>query len=129
MTQTSTAWRRIGAVLFALVLSLLIVGPGIDTIICRDELTAGPAAELSVTAVGDHAQVVQAHDADAGGLSDHGPDGLACVHGHCHHAGAYMAADLRAADEPDAPRAQHALLRSRVAVSDPKFMLMRPPRA
>lgn len=114
-------WRKLGAVFAALVLSVLTFGPSLDGILCHDEggLSAAAAELPSLKA---------SPDAD---LTGHKADGLApCIHGHCHHGAAYVPVLPIASETPHELRI-HAqrLPRQRVATSDPKFGLMRPPRA
>lgn len=121
MAWTSTWWRRLGTALAALVLTVLTFGPSLDRLLCHDEssLTAA-AAELQPGAV----------PADLRG-TDHADDGLApCVHGHCHHGSPYVPAAPESAAAPqDVVAPQPPLMRVRVPTSDPKYGLIRPPRA
>jgi len=116
MVRTRTWWRRFGAALAALVLAVLAFGPGVDRLVCGGEgAMAAAAAEASAAfASADH----PAHSHDDLG---------ACVHGHCHHAASYAPAETAEAAEPAVLRHRHGLRRVRVATSDPKFGLLRPP--
>lgn len=112
-------WRKIGTALAALVLTLLTFGPGIDSLICKDEggMTAA-AAEAVLTVAGDF---------DASHTTDHAAP---CVHGHCHHGATYVGnLEAQALEAVEPPPAAHPLVRGRVPTSDPKFGLIRPPRA
>jgi hypothetical protein len=120
MAESTPVWRKIGAVLAALVLTVLTFGPSLDTFLCGDEgAHAAPVAEMTVSKATAH----QNGALDADGL---GP----CVHGHCHHATAYVPVMPEAAAAPDyIVSALDRPGRSRVPTSDPQFGLMRPPRA
>lgn len=119
MARTPSWWRRLGAALAALVVAVLAFGPSLDSLVCGDEAgLAAAAAEHSPAAAPDYGQ------------AGHSDDDLGvCVHGHCHHAGSYAPAATVAVAEPAPLRARHGLQRARVATSDPKFGLLRPPRA
>jgi hypothetical protein len=106
--------------LAALVLTALTLGPGLDGLLCRDEGGLSAVAAASPTA--------EAADSGHSGGADEGAD--ICVHGHCHHSAPYVPAALAAVETPghltdDA----HLLARARIPTSDPKFSVMRPPRA
>jgi hypothetical protein len=120
MAGSTPVWRKVGAVLAALVLTFLTFGPSLDTFLCGDEgAHAAPVAEMTVSKATAHQD--GASDADGPGL---------CVHGHCHHATAYVPVMPEAAEAPDyIESALNRPARSRVATSDPQFGLMRPPRA
>ena len=121
MEWTSPWWRKVGMVLAALVLTVLTLGPGLDGRICRDEGSlSAVAAELPVAAA-------PADDAGPPPLDE--GRGI-CIHGHCHHSAPYVPATL-AAGELSAPllAVAHPFVRNRVPISDPKFGLIRPPRA
>jgi hypothetical protein len=130
MTSSSTWWQRFGAALFALVLAVLTFGPGLDAIVCRDEsgLNAAAAEHVAVAATQADVSHFDAKTNTKADLSDHGADGSACIHGHCHHGASCVPAEVRLADGVQALRLHHELSRSRVIVSDPKFALKRPPR-
>lgn len=119
MPHSSSWWRRLGAALSALVLAVLVLGPSLDAIICHDDLSMSAAA----------AEALTERAAPHQDRSDHGGDGLACVHGHCHHGSAYAPVAFAAVEGREALRAEHKLFRVRVEISDPKFGLKRPPRA
>jgi len=121
MARTSPWWRKVGMALAALVLTVLTLGPGLDGLICRDEGSlSAVAAELPLAAS-------PADDAGPAPLDER--PGI-CVHGHCHHSAPYVPATL-AAGELSAPllAVAHPFVRNRVPISDPKFGLIRPPRA
>jgi hypothetical protein len=121
MARTSPWWRKVGMALAALVMTVLTFGPSLDSIVCQDERgLSAAAAEQPMTQAGP--------DVDVAG---HDNEGLgACAHGHCHHGGAYVSvAPVAAETRHDLTGAAHALPRERVPTSDPKFGLMRPPRA
>lgn len=120
MTGLGAWWRRTGGFMAALVLTVLTFGPSLDAFICRDEggLTAA-AAELPSATAQDIDHSMQGHDNGLG----------TCVHGHCHHGAAYTPVDGLAASTPTLAVGRHVLLRVSVPTSDPKFGLMRPPRA
>lgn len=120
MAPTPSWWRRLGAALAALVVAVLAFGPGLDGVLCGDESgMAAAAAELSPTAAAAPDHSTAGHADDERG---------ACVHGHCHHAGSYAPAPTAASAAPVPLRDRHGLIRARVATSDPKFGLLRPPR-
>jgi len=121
MARTSPWWRKVGMALAALVLTVLTLGPGLDGLICRDEGSlSAVAAELPLAAA-------PADDAGPAPLDER--PGI-CVHGHCHHSAPYVPA-TPAASELSAPlqAVAHPFVRDRVPTSDPKFGLIRPPRA
>ena len=132
MTSLRTGLRKLGTALFALVLTVLTFGPGLDALLCRDDAGMSAAAAEHVH---DEAAGLETSDVHVDAVSpnidptDHGPDGQACIHGHCHHGASYVPVQFRAAAEAATPRPRHELRRSRVAVSDRKFALKRPPRA
>lgn len=134
MVRSVSWWQRLGAALFALVLTTFAVGPGLDTLVCRGELGMGAVAAEAPADVGAIAQAdgpgdVYVSGASLGSASDaHGADGLACVHGHCHHGVQYVPARVVVDDVAAPRRTQHAMPQSRVVISDPKFELDRPPR-
>jgi hypothetical protein len=105
--------------LAALVLIVLTFGPSLDSLVCQGERGLSvSAAELSVSSA--------MPDPDERG---HPGDG-ACIHGHCHHGGSYVPASPVAAEAPGRLAAVDLRpARARVRTSDPKFGLMRPPRA
>lgn len=113
MERGLPVWRRIGAALAAVVLAVLVFGPGLDGLLCLDEAgLSAAAAEMAYH--GDDAP------AEPG----------ACLHGHCHH-GVSEAPPARAGHAAPAGliAGPHAPGRDRVATSDPKFGVLRPPRA
>ena len=120
MTRTSSWWRRLGTALAALVMTAIVFGPSLDSLICRDDSGLGAvAAEVSVVATVDHGQP---------GDTDKGVG--ACLHGHCHHGGVSAVLPPRAVPRPLEVRlAEHVVLRDRIGRADRKFDLMRPPRA
>ena len=120
MARTSPWWRKVGMALAALVLTVLTLGPSLDGLLCRDEgSVSAVAAELPVAVASDHGET---------GPADEGPG--VCLHGHCHHAAPYVPAALAASDvDPNLAAVAHPLPRARVPTSDPKFGLIRPPRA
>jgi hypothetical protein len=108
----------LGAALAALVVAVLAFGPGLDGLVCGEEGgMAAAAAEHSPAAASGHS---------TGGHAD--DDLGACVHGHCHHAASQAPPVTIAAAGPALTRDRHGLRRARVATSDPKFGLLRPPR-
>ena len=120
MARTSPWWRKVGMALAALVLTVLTLGPSLDGFLCRDEGSIGAvAAELPVAVASDYGDA---------GPAEEGP-GI-CLHGHCHHAAPYVPATPAASDvNTHLAAVAHPLLRGRVPTSDPKFGLIRPPRA
>lgn len=128
MTKSGTWWQRLGAALFALVLTVLTLGPGLDSILCGDETGMSAAAAAQVVAGAAVSEAADVEKGSVGDRSDHGSE-TACVHGHCHHGVSYPPVDVRVTETFEPQRTHHALLRSRVAVSNPHFMLIRPPRA
>lgn len=120
MMGFSTWWRRAGGLLAALVLTVLTFGPSLDTYICRDEGgMSAAAAEQTAATVQDEADSAGGHEKALG----------ACVHGHCHHGAAYTPVDASPSNEAPVLANKHDLPRVAVRSSDPKFGLMRPPRA
>lgn len=119
MTGLSTWWRRAGGLLAALVLTVLTFGPGLDTYICRDEGGMSAAAAEQAVAVQDETSSAEGHEKALG----------ACVHGHCHHSAAYTAGEVELTQEQPFLGDKHAVPQVAVRSSDPKFGLMRPPRA
>lgn len=109
-----------GAALAALVMTVIVFGPSLDSLICREDVELGAAAaEVSVAAAAGH---------DLPG--DVGNELGACLHGHCHHGGVSAVLTPRAAPTPlEARVAEHTPSRDRIGLSDRKFDLMRPPRA
>jgi hypothetical protein len=116
-------WRGLGGLLAAAVVALLVVGPGIDTIICAGEDAIAVGAP-------DHGPVLSAaddhHPADAPGTVDHNG---ACPHGHCHHVAADRAAYVVAAVDAPAATARLPIPQARAPTSDLRYGLERPPRA
>jgi len=105
--------------LAALVVAVLAFGPGLERMVCGDESgLAADAAELSDAAATPDHSTTGHHDDDLG----------ACVHGHCHHVAAHAPAVTIAAAEPAFTRDRQGVRRGRVATTDPKFGLLRPPR-
>ena len=118
MARTPPWWRKIGMALAALVLAVLTLGPGLDGLVCRDEGGAVAAAPIAAEAASD------GHS----GSADQGAD--ICVHGHCHHSAPYVPSALASVETRDHLTGDaHLLARARIPTSDPKFGLMRPPRA
>ena len=117
MTRGRNAWRSLGTTLAVLVLAVIAFSPGIERLICHDDGSPAAAGE-------QWAGVVQADDAH----DDH-EDGD-CVHGHCHHASAWVPLSLAVSKEPAAhPLPSGAPPPVRLPVSNLQFDLMRPPRA
>jgi len=113
------AARGLGPVLAALLVMMLALAPSLDKLVCREDAQASSAAASSVVA-------------KAGGdlLGDHGTtDADICIHGHCHHGGPFVSAPVGELAALDALPDRHELILSRVATSDRKFDLERPPRA
>lgn len=122
MARNSPWWRKIGTALAALVLTVLTFGPSLDDLVCRNEdgLAAAAAQTEQLTVAAEH------HDTGAGidGLGD------VCLHGHCHHATAYVPVSPTASDTPTyVVSVARRPVRGRVPTSDPQFGLLRPPRA
>jgi hypothetical protein len=115
-------WRRkIGNALAALVVTLLVFGPGLDGLICNDDfgpVAAAAAAEMVVadSTADSHAPV----DRDGCGPS---------IHCHCHHGPSHVAVVSDAAALSDATGEARLPTRERPAVLDRQFQLIRPPRA
>lgn len=121
MGRNSPWWRKIGTALAALVLTVLTFGPSLDDLVCRNEggliAAAAETAQMAVT--------TEHHDAGVGidGFGD------ICLHGHCHHAAAYVPVSPTANEMPAyVLSVAHRPVRSRVPTSDPQFGLLRPPR-
>jgi hypothetical protein len=107
-----------------IVMIAMAAGPSLDSLICRDDSGFAAAAAESP------------HELAASDPQKHGgPEGLAdgvapCVHGHCHHVAPFMPLIPEAAGAPaDFAVKTQRPDRQRVATSDPKFGLMRPPRS
>jgi len=121
MVQSPKWWRKLGAVLAVLVLSMLSFGPTLDGLMCHDEggASVGSATAHTATVAADHSDV----STSDGALS-------VCAHGHCHHSTSYIPALATFPSEGRIrPSDSHRLLRERVRISDPKYGLERPPRA
>lgn len=121
MARNSSWWRKIGTALAALVLTVLTFGPSLDDLVCRNE--GGPAAMAAQSAP----MTITAEHHDAGV----GIDGFGdiCLHGHCHHAAAYVPVLPMASETPAFVLSVASRpVRSRVPTSDPQFGLLRPPR-
>ena len=122
MTSRST-WtggvRWLAAVLLVAVLSL---GPGVDAIICGNDIGLSSAAAVAPAVAGQTMSAPHDHQ-----LGSDGAD--VCIHGHCHHNGPFVpsqnAGDLMVREA----RAEHAAERATVRASDLHFALKRPPRA
>lgn len=120
MAATLAWWRKIGMALAALVLAMIVLGPSVDRMICGDDVGMGAAASERVVATAS-----PDHDSDGEPCGD-----LSCLHGHCHHGSPSVSlAASDAVERHDMGASVHPLRRGRVATSDPKFDLMRPPRA
>lgn len=126
MTGYSTWWRRLGGLLAALVLVVLALGPGLDTMVCGGEGGMSAAAAESVGA--DHSTAVSA-DIGHAGDQDHDQGLDPCIHGHCHHSAAYVPIGLGAVPEAQVLPARHVIALATVTALDRKFQLKRPPRA
>jgi hypothetical protein len=107
----------LGAALAALVLAVLTFGPSLDGLLCHDENGPSAAAQSGV-------ETAPAQDSD-GHADEAGP----CVHGHCHHGATFLAAAPLDAVAASAPSGRQVWEQARVSTSDPKFGLIRPPRA
>jgi hypothetical protein len=118
----SQLWHRFGAALTALFLAVLTLGPSLDSLVCQGDDAVG-AAHTTVTATAAVAP-------SGSGAERHASDDLGlCVHGHCHHAGAYVAFESPAAAAPVARMFALGVARQQVATRDRQFQLIRPPRA
>lgn len=120
MARPPSWLRRFGTALTALVLAIIVFGPSLDRLICRDDTALGAQAAERVVSV------TTAHDGAS--HPDNAPE--VCMHGHCHHGPAAAPLIPEALLTTIAPvRDHHPLLRTRVRTADAKFDLMRPPRA
>lgn len=123
MTRATTGWRRIRGLMAALVLAVLVLGPGMDAYVCRDEgVPSATAASSAVVAAQDAAIHTDAGHAEDG-------DGLGpCAHGHCHPV---FFTSPHSAQIGEAKAVTQRLLPPQASVvrSDMQFGLMRPPRA
>lgn len=119
MASLGRSRRGFGLVFAALLIVVLALAPSLDKLVCREDAQAPLAAASSVVA-------------NAGGdlLDDHSQPGAdICIHGHCHHGAPFMPAPVGELAVLRAKPDRHELILSRIAVSDRKFDLDRPPRA
>lgn len=118
----ASAWRKVGGLLVAALLAVLVLSPSVDALICKDDGT------VAVQAPTGHVTLAAADDADE--VSGH-PLGTAgtCQHGHCHHGASYTAADPADLLAVPATRVGHALISTRLPPSSAPPGLDRPPRA
>lgn len=105
----------------ALVLTVLTLGPSLDTFVCKDEggLSAA-AAEFTVAVVQDN---------DHSGAGDERTGLGTCIHGHCHHAAAYVPAESGETSARTTLEARHRVMTEALPTSALRFGLKRPPRA
>lgn len=119
MSGLLSAWRKFGATIVALALAMLVIGPSMDGVICFKDVSAKTAA---------YSASVDAATSD--GAPDSSKNDVAsCIHGHCHHGGVFAPAADVVAVAFSPPSDAHNLHRLRIATSDLKFDLDRPPRA
>jgi hypothetical protein len=114
--------RRLAGALVALTLAMVVVGPSLDTAICRGE---SPAVSSAGFATGEQVSIFDEGGMQHPGSSPHQP----CLHGHCHHNLESVPATLAEApvsDDDGEPHAWPAPVR--LAALAPSG-LERPPRA
>jgi len=102
----------------ALLLSVLVVGPALDAVVCEcDRMTIASDAgadQLSASVPDDGAD----------------PDDLGgCMLGHCQHAPYNVPSPVVVATEPRFESQRHMALQATPLMSEPTFGLKRPPRA
>jgi hypothetical protein len=118
----ASAWRKVGGLLVAGLLAVLVLSPAVDALICKDDGT------VAVQAPNGHVTLAVADDADE--VSGH-PLGAAgtCPHGHCHHGTSYTVADPVDVATAPATRVGRTLVSTRLPPSSAPPGLDRPPRA
>lgn len=121
MLPFSTWWERTARALIALSLAVLVLGPSLDVVLCRNDAPTVATAQSATEQL--------ASDTAAGGPQhDVGhPDGL-CSHGHCHHGGAYLLASLEAPGANATARSRHDAIPATPADSLTLSGPERPPR-
>lgn len=122
MTGLRTWWRKLGGLMVACLMALVLGGPILDALVCKGE-------DQPVAAVNhpDVAQTVAALDQDDGQAGHEGPE--ICAHGHCHH-GVTVGLLVDDADLHSWPRvALHAQPAAPSHTSQAPTGLERPPRA
>ena len=119
--RLASAWRKVGGLLVAALLAVLVLSPAVDALICKDDsaVSAQTSSGHAALAVADDVDEVAGHPLGAAGT---------CPHGHCHHGATYTAADP--ADLVTAPptRVGHTLISTRLPPSSAPPGLDRPPR-
>lgn len=121
-----SSWRACGGLLVALVLAVLVMGPSLDALLCRDDA----AAHAVAGATGQ--DLLAAQDAPADADDDGDDDAGPCVHGHCHHGasvGAPPAIAIAIADRASGTGTLHPLVEVSLPPGQSPFGLDRPPRA
>lgn len=120
MAAAGVHWRNFRRVLAALIVSVFMLSPAIDAVLCQDDFSAAASHH-------SHDGAVQA-DHDHYG-ERHGETDGTCIHGHSHHSAPCLAdssvltATLFAQAQPYGPAP------GSLPLSDRRFGLMRPPRA
>lgn len=115
-------WRKAGAALAALVLTVLVFGPSLDGLVCTDDFSPVAAAAASELPMASSTTDRQTPPVDFDGCCP-------SVHCHCHHGPSHVAALPEAGALPDLGGEARVPARERPPVLDRQFQLIRPPRA
>lgn len=119
MKRLRTWWRGVGGLVLPCLLALMVLSPAIDAMVCFGDTSAAaaPVADAAPTAKPDQKP------------ADHRDAGDVCPHGHCHHSGPMLIAQLD--DQPVRALGQprHPALSARATPSLAPAGPERPPRA
>jgi hypothetical protein len=119
MDSSRTWWRKLGTALAALVLAVLVFGPGLDGIVCQeDAMPSAAAADVQIAPSSLEGQ---------GPASDKMPG--VCFHGHCHHSSPFLSGGAAVTVASNLSGKPQRPARSNLVLSDRQFELIRPPRA
>lgn len=121
MAVLATWWRRVGGVLAAAVLCVMIAAPIAQAAVCADE----PAVAVASLDVAGAAVASPDLGNDADPCED---GGCVCIHCHSHHAGAYTPVALTDAQGPAVVCGRHRLAEGPSPPSSLTFGFKRPPR-
>lgn len=122
MSGLGTWARKRGGLIAVWLMATLILGPTLDTFVCKNE--GEPAAASSMLSAGD---VMVSADHDKADPSHSSP--TACAHGHCHHSLNLGLIIATATIAPTPVAEPHDLADSSVHPSRFPSGLERPPRA
>jgi len=118
----TTWWRKLGGLMVACVLTLLVVAPTVSMAACVCESDAPiVSVEIGETA----GQAVQGEHRDSGAPCE----AACCVGGHCHHGGAMLETSFAAASAPVPVASSHAMALAHALASRTISGPDRPPRA